>query len=1146
MRIQRVALVFDDRIRPDTTGIHCRRALAELVDVVHFRPEHRDQISSTGFDLYLSIDDDTDHRLPDSLRPRAYWAIDTHLDFPARFERAVSCDFVFAAQRDGAERLRQSGIDSALWLPLACDPEIHRPHDGAKQYGFAFVGNVVPGPRAELLELLKSRYPSHFIGNAYLHEMARIYSASRVVFNRSVRNDVNMRVFEAVACGSLLVTNDLAENGQDELFRDGVHLVTYRNADELLAKVAYYLKHEEEREAIAAAGRAEVLARHTYRHRMERLLAEVDARLARSGVPVAVVGPHRNNDPAPDAEGSTLALAPIIERASAAERPPPSVLASVIVPCCNQLEFTRQCFRALKQHTREPWELIVIDNGSADGTGAYLAGAQDLSALPVSVITNASNLGFPAAVNQGLKVARGEYLVLLNNDVVVTDTWLDQLIALAGADPTIGLTGPMSNYASPPQLVPDAPYIDMEQMHGFAARWRSEHRGQWFTAGKLSGFCLLMKRAVCETVGGLDEQFGIGFFDDDDLAERARRAGFQLAVAHDLFVHHFGSRTFAASGIDTERLLDENQRRFAAKWGFSNTEGRRVALSPWSGASNGALPARQVRISLTMIVRDEENNLPRALESAQGLFDEIVVVDTGSTDRTKEIAREFEARVFDFVWVADFAAARNAALARATGDYAFWMDADDVIEPAQREPVRRLLDGLRPGEHAAYVFRCACDPDSNGGGGETVVDHIRLFPLRDDVRWTYRVHEQIVPALKRAGIPYRWTHLVVRHTGYADPVLQAKKSERNELILLEDLEEQPNDPFLLFNLGNSALEREDWPQALELLGRSLALSAPTDSITRKLHALIARAHLMLGDTDRALQACADGLKLDPNDAELLFRRAVVHRKRGEPADAETCWRRVLTLRRPDEFASLDMGIYGHLTRRNLAILAEERGDPAEAARLWRGVLAECPRDLEGAWGVHRLAGPVEPEQVRWLIPGSRRRVVPVRGPGDFDPYLPAAFNWVRALRARVVVELGVRAGSSTRALLAGAAETGGEVWGVDLKKVHGIEDPHFHFVLADAADIADRWQAIDLLHIDTDPHTEQQTRLWLDLYAHRCRAIGLHDTHHPRFGVGAALRNFVGKGDWTVFEYWGNPSGWTLLTRPGERCPEDAAVNFGA
>ena len=106
-------------------------------------------------------------------------------------------------------------------------------------------------------------------------------------------------------------------------------------------------------------------------------------------------------------------------------------LASIVIPCWNQLEFTRQCIAALLQHTRPPWELIVVDNGSTDGTGAYLNGVQDAAAVPVTVISNRENLGFPAAVNQGSQQARGEYLVLLNNDVVVTDAWLDQLIALA-------------------------------------------------------------------------------------------------------------------------------------------------------------------------------------------------------------------------------------------------------------------------------------------------------------------------------------------------------------------------------------------------------------------------------------------------------------------------------------------------------------------------------------------------------------------------------------------------------------------------------------------------------------------------------------------------------------------------------------------
>jgi glycosyltransferase involved in cell wall biosynthesis len=198
--------------------------------------------------------------------------------------------------------------------------------------------------------------------------------------------------------------------------------------------------------------------------------------------------------------------------------------------------------------------------------------------------------------------------------------------------------------------------------------------------------------------------------------------------------------------------------------------------------------------------------VPRSIE---GIFDEIVIVNTGSIDRTKEIAREFGARVFDFEWIDDFAAAWNEALSHVTGDYAFWLDTDEVAEPGQREKLCALLGGLeRPAQPApggtlrgrrgtpslatahapspalratsprgrgdnarqrgeivsaqeapsedrpaAFVVRCACDPSPDGTGGDTVVDHIRLFPLRDDVRWTYRVHEQILPAPRRAKVP---------------------------------------------------------------------------------------------------------------------------------------------------------------------------------------------------------------------------------------------------------------------------------------------------------------------------------------------------------------------------------------------------------
>jgi glycosyltransferase involved in cell wall biosynthesis len=622
-------------------------------------------------------------------------------------------------------------------------------------------------------------------------------------------------------------------------------------------------------------------------------------------------------------------------------------LASIIIPCCNQIEVTRLCVSALFRFTRSPWELIAIDNGSTDGTGLYLEEMRNAAQVPVTLINNARNLGYPAAINQGLRAANGAYLVMLNNDAVVTDGWLDQLIALASArleatngarDPVeslapggsrdaqprrvIGLVGPMSNSAAPPQLVERAAYEGIDDMHAFARRWRDEHRGKWFIVPKLSGFCMLMTRAVYDSVGGLDERFGLGLFDDDDLAERARRAGFTLAVAHDLFIHHFGGRTFEGNGIDVKSLRDENARRFAAKWGLPEPPFRTVRLEPFATggshvavrpgspiADSVAAPAERSRVSLTMIVRNEENHLPRCLESVRGLFDEIAIVDTGSTDRTIEIARSFGARVFEFTWIDDFGAARNESLVRAKGDYAFWLDADEVVEPEQREKLERLLRGLLPARAhgdvcppgcAAYVLKRASDPWTDGVSGHSLVDHLRLFPLRADVRWTYRVHEQIIPALRLATIPLVWTDITIRHTGYVDRAARARKLDRNARILKAELSERPDDAYILFKLGQTAVACNDWNGAIGYLERSKKGSAPFDSVPRQIYALIAHAHQMLGDLEAAVRTCSQGLESDPANAELWFRKGFVHRLRGEQADARACWRRMLSLRRPEQ------------------------------------------------------------------------------------------------------------------------------------------------------------------------------------------------------------------------------------------------------
>ena len=137
MDIRRVALIFDSVLRPETAGVYCHRALERLVEVEHFQPHELDRVPRQGFDLYLNIDDGLRYHLPPELRPCAFWAIDTHLDFDRCREKAPRFDVVFAAQRDGVEMLRGIGVSSASWLPLACDAEIHRKHDLAKQYDVA-------------------------------------------------------------------------------------------------------------------------------------------------------------------------------------------------------------------------------------------------------------------------------------------------------------------------------------------------------------------------------------------------------------------------------------------------------------------------------------------------------------------------------------------------------------------------------------------------------------------------------------------------------------------------------------------------------------------------------------------------------------------------------------------------------------------------------------------------------------------------------------------------------------------------------------------------------------------------------------------------------------------------------------------------
>lgn len=149
-------------------------------------------------------------------------------------------------------------------------------------------------------------------------------------------------------------------------------------------------------------------------------------------------------------------------------------------------------------------------------------------------------------------------------------------------------------------------------------------------------------------------------------------------------------------------------------------------------------------ISLCMIVKNEEDVLARCLDSVQGLADEIILVDTGSTDATRDIARRYTDKVFDFVWVDDFAAARNVSFEHATMEYCLWLDADDVIEDADRERFLHLKRTLSPGTDIVMLpYHTAFDSE---GRPTFTYYRERLIRNHPSFRWAGAIHEVIEPA----------------------------------------------------------------------------------------------------------------------------------------------------------------------------------------------------------------------------------------------------------------------------------------------------------------------------------------------------------------------------------------------------------------
>jgi GT2 family glycosyltransferase len=240
--------------------------------------------------------------------------------------------------------------------------------------------------------------------------------------------------------------------------------------------------------------------------------------------------------------------------------------ASIIIVTYNNIALNRLCLESIIRNTAYPnYEIIVVDNNSADGTQDYLLRLA-ASRSNLKVILNQKNEGFARANNQGINESSGQYIVLLNNDTIVPPAWLTRLIFHL-RDERVGLIGPVTNFAGNEARI-ETNYRTWAEMENFAAERMRSHDGLIADIKMLAMFCVAFRRQVYEEIGPLDEQFGLGMFEDDDYSLRVKARGYRVVCAADTFVHHFGQASFGKL-IDSgqyDLIFEENRRRFEAKW----------------------------------------------------------------------------------------------------------------------------------------------------------------------------------------------------------------------------------------------------------------------------------------------------------------------------------------------------------------------------------------------------------------------------------------------------------------------------------------------------------------------------------------------------------------------------------------------------
>lgn len=324
-----------------------------------------------------------------------------------------------------------------------------------------------------------------------------------------------------------------------------------------------------------------------------------------------------------------------------------------------------------------------------------------------------------------------------------------------------------------------------------------------------------------------------------------------------------------------------------------------------------------IKISACLIVKNEEKHLDRCLSSLKGVVDEIVVVDTGSTDRTIEIAQKYGAKIGHFEWVNDFSAARNYSLSLASGDWALWIDADEELHT---ESSGAFVEAVMRPQFGGYYIRIVNFLDPANPASQYVHTPLRLFRLIPEITFEGSIHEQVLQCFDRHGlVTATLQNALLHHYGYqANDIQEKGKIERTVSMLEKELERHPEDAFQWFNLANVLSVARRWEESEKAARKALEFVTDRSPFIATTYQLLTSALIMLGRPAEAVEFCREQLGSIHWTVANQFDFAHALLKAELPHEALEAIDRCLEMPWPTELA----GDYGIKTHKSLVMKAQ--------------------------------------------------------------------------------------------------------------------------------------------------------------------------------------------------------------------------------